>query len=265
MSEMNNKIEVIKQYEDDAKLKKRQGFHDKYSTNKYGFRNWMFDQYKIKDGMKILELGCGNGIMWDEKYNKLPVDVELVLSDFSEGMCKIVEEKHKEHLNVEVKQIDIQHIPYDDNCFDIVIANHMLYHVLNVNKAIEEVYRVLKKNGIFYASTLGTNGFQKYLNEKIREFNPNMNYFDIENWAFTLKNGKDVLSQKFQNIEMQEYEDSIEIADENELVGWILTSVVVQGIDKKKLKGLEEHFAKYKNKKGILQIPKQIGCFIAIK
>ena len=42
-------------------------------------------------------------------------------------------------------KIDIQDIPYEDDSFNIVIANHMLYHVSNVNKAIEEVYRVLKR------------------------------------------------------------------------------------------------------------------------
>lgn len=265
MLEMNNEKEVMKQYKDDTKFKKRQNFHDQYSINKYGFRNWMFDHYQILDGYKILELGCGNGLMWDEKYKELPQNVELILSDFSEGMCKIVQEKHKEHENVQIKQIDIQDIPYDDNTFDIVIANHMLYHVPDVNKAIEEVYRVLKKGGIFYASTLGTNGFQKYLNQKFKEFNSNMDYFNIENWSFTLKNGKEVLSEKFDDVKMYKYEDSIELDDENVLLDWIFTSVVLQDLDKNQFKGLAQHFAKDKDEKGILHIPKEIGCFVSIK
>ncbi len=265
MSEMNNQLEVMKQYEDDSKFKKRQDFHDKYSTNQYGFRNWLFDKYEIVEGCKILELGCGNGRIWDEKYDKLPSNICLTLSDLSEGMCNVVKEKHKNHKNVLVEQIDIQNIPYDDNSFDIVIANHMLYHVPKVDKAIEEVYRVLKKGGIFYASTLGTNGFQKYLNQKFKEFNSSMDYFNIENWSFTLKNGKQVLSKKFKDIEMYEYKDSIQLSDENELVEWIFTSVVMQDLDKKQFNGLAEHFAKYKDEKGMLNIPKQVGCFISVK
>lgn len=265
MAEMNDKLEVIKQYEDDSKFRKRQNFHEKYSTNKYGFKNWMFDKYKIFDGCKILELGCGNGIIWDEKYGVLPANIEIVLSDLSEGMCKIVEEKHSQHKNVQVRQIDIQNIPYEDNTFDIVIANHMLYHVPDVSKAIAEVYRVLKKDGIFYASTLGTNGFQKWLNQAFKEFNSNMDYFNIESWSFTLKNGKDVLSKQFNDIKMYEYEDSIELNDENELVEWIFTSVTMQDLDKSQFKGLEKHFTKYKDERGILHIPKQIGCFVSIK
>ena len=141
----------------------------------------------------------------------------------------------------------------------------MLYHVPNVDKAIEEVYRVLKKGGKFYASTLGVDGFQKYLNEKIKEFNSNMDYFNIENWLFTLKNGAEVLSKKFNDIKKYEYEDSIEIPDENELVEWIFTSAVLQDVNKEHFNGLAEHFAKYKDSNGIIHIPKQIGCFIAKK
>ena len=39
----------------------------------------------------------------------------------------------------------------------------------------------------------------------------------------------------------------------------------MQDLDKKQFNGLAEHFAKYKDEKGILNIPKQIGCFISIK
>lgn len=265
MSEMNHKTQVIQQYQDDSKFSKRQNFHDQYSTNSYGFRNWMFDKYTLFDSCKILELGCGNGRMWDEKYKDLPLNSQLILSDFSEGMCKVVKEKHKQHENIEIKKIDIQEIPYKDDCFDIVIANHMLYHVPNVNKAIEEVYRVLKKGGKFYASTLGTNGFQKYLNQKFKQFNSQMDYFNIEDWAFTLKNGREVLSKKFDDITKYEYEDSIEISDENILVDWIFTSVVLQDLDKSQFEGLAECFAKDKDEKGVIHIPKHIGCFVCVK
>lgn len=92
-----------------------------------------------------------------------------------------------------------------------------------------------------------------------------MDFFNIENWSFTLKNGKDVLKKKFNKIDMYEYEDSIEINDENILVEWVLTSTVLQGIKKEKLEGLSTCFAKDKDKNGMIHIPKQIGCFIAVK
>jgi len=92
-----------------------------------------------------------------------------------------------------------------------------------------------------------------------------MDYFNIEKWSFTLKNGAKVLGKKFNDIKKYEYEDSIEIPDENELVEWIFTSAVLQDVDKKQFNGLAEHFAKYKDGDGIIHIPKQIGCFISKK
>jgi|HubBroStandDraft_6_1064221.scaffolds.fasta_scaffold41958_4 SAM-dependent methyltransferase len=46
-----------------------------------------------------------------------------------------------------VQQIDLQQIPYPDKTFDIVICNHMLEHVDNVQTALREMHRVLKQGG----------------------------------------------------------------------------------------------------------------------
>jgi len=44
-------------------------------------------------------------------------------------------------------KMDIQKIPFPDNTFDVVICNHVLEHVDNDKKAMQEVYRILKKGG----------------------------------------------------------------------------------------------------------------------
>ena len=49
---------------------------------------------------------------------------------------------------------DIESIPYPDNCFDYIICSHVLGHVSNERKAIEEMYRVLKINGKALIMTL---------------------------------------------------------------------------------------------------------------
>ena len=265
MNEMNNTKEVEKQYNNTSKFNKRQSFHDKYSTNKYGFRNWLFDKYEVKEGIKILELGAGNGLLWEEKYEKLPANVTLVLSDITDGMCDLLRKIQKKYPNIQVKKIDIQDIPYANEMFDIVIANHMLYHVTDVEKAIREVYRVLKKGGIFYASTLGTEGLQKYLHNRLKEFDKKLDLFAIDKWSFTLQSGGSLLNTYFRKVEMFDYPDSIEIPDEHILVEWIFTSVIMQNMDKTQFKDLPKHFRKYKDELGILHIPKKIGLFISKK
>ena len=50
-------------------------------------------------------------------------------------------------------KVDITAIQYSNNYFDIIICNHVLEHVLEYEKAIKEIFRVLKKGGIAIVQT----------------------------------------------------------------------------------------------------------------
>jgi SAM-dependent methyltransferase len=43
---------------------------------------------------------------------------------------------------------DICDLPIKDNTYDFILCNHVLEHILDDNKAISELYRVLKKDGV---------------------------------------------------------------------------------------------------------------------
>jgi len=47
-----------------------------------------------------------------------------------------------------INSVDLLQLPYKDNEFDMVICNHVLEHILDDNKAMSEIYRVLTINGI---------------------------------------------------------------------------------------------------------------------
>lgn len=55
--------------------------------------------------------------------------------------------------NDSIQKIDSTNIPYDKAFFDIVICNHVLEHVPDYRKAMSEIYRVLKTNGIAILQT----------------------------------------------------------------------------------------------------------------
>jgi SAM-dependent methyltransferase len=144
----SNDSEAVKaQYATSKGLDTRLSFHDKYSTNKLGYGNWIVSNYEIAEGMKVLELGCGTGSLWmgrDELVDKFG---KFVLTDFSEGMLATAKGNLGERKNLEYKQADIQDLPFEDGSFDVVIANSMLYHVPDIMKGISEVRRVLKDDG----------------------------------------------------------------------------------------------------------------------
>ena len=55
MSNLNHADIVKQQYATETNLNTRIAIHEKYSTNKVGFGNWIFSNYEISKGMTILE------------------------------------------------------------------------------------------------------------------------------------------------------------------------------------------------------------------
>lgn len=67
METINQNGAVQEQYKTADNLNTRISIHEKYSTNKLGFGNWLFSHYNFFSNNRILELGCGTGDMWRAK------------------------------------------------------------------------------------------------------------------------------------------------------------------------------------------------------
>lgn len=63
--------------------------------------------------------------------------------------------------------IDITQITYPENFFDVVISSHVLEHIDDDIKALEEIYRVLKPNGIFINQVPLSNVYDTFEDLKI--------------------------------------------------------------------------------------------------
>ena len=108
---INDTASVKKQYRNSDNLNTRISIHDKYSVNKQGFGNWISDHYEIKEGMTVLELGCGTGSMWAGKDELIRKCGRLILSDFSEGMLTKTRATLRDYEGITFQTIDIQDIP----------------------------------------------------------------------------------------------------------------------------------------------------------
>jgi ubiquinone biosynthesis O-methyltransferase len=101
-------------------------------------------------GKRVLDAGCGTGIFSIIFANK---GAEKVIGiDISEGSLQTGRAlKEKFNLqNVEFRKEDMLNLPFEDNSFDIVWAWGTIHHTENPYKAMEELIRVLKKDGIFF-------------------------------------------------------------------------------------------------------------------
>lgn len=216
MKDLSNREHVEKMYVKNDTLSTRIALHDKYSVNKYGWFNWVFDQYVLKDGMRVLELACGNAKTWVGREERLPKDIDIILSDFSPRMVETARAALPD-ARFSFAEIDIQDIPHPDAAFDAVIANHMLYHVPDMDKALLEVKRVLKPGGVFYATTLGEDSLNE-LNAIYKELGETTKRREI---PFTLENGSARLETFFDEVDRREYIDALEVTEANDLIAYI--------------------------------------------
>ncbi len=260
MNRLNDSTVVNQQYAAPDRLNIRISIHDKYSTNKTGFGNWIFSNYKIDAGAEVLELGCGTGIMWNGRASLINSLSKLVLSDLSEGMVEVAKSNAGEYKNVEYKIVDIQSIPYADESFDAVIANMMLYHVPDIDKALREVRRVLKPNGTFYCATSGENGIMAYLLEILSAYGVE----DKVNKNFTLQNGGEILGKVFPKVERLNYPDSLAVTDPDDMVDYIYSMASMSSLSGVPRENIREILVRHMEN-GVLTVPKESGMFVSAK
>lgn len=178
---------------------------------------------QIPEHARILELGCGNGILWQKNSKDIKEKWDITLSDFSEGMLKSAQQNICRN-GIKYEIIDIQNIPYVDESFDIIIARHMLYHVPDLYKALAEVKRVLKKNGKFYASTNGGSHMQE-LAKLVKGYD---NKIDFESAKYTekfgMENGGKLLEKYFDKVQAEDFRGQIVVHEAEPIVTYILSS-----------------------------------------
>lgn len=104
--------------------------------------------YLNKD-MNALELACGSGqlSLSLSKYTK-----NWIGTDFSEQMI-LEARKHGEYENLAFEIADATSLNFVDGEFDCVVIANALHIMPNPDKAMIEIYRVLKPNGILFAPT----------------------------------------------------------------------------------------------------------------
>lgn len=264
INNMSDKTVLEKQYKNTDNLKLRKSLHEKYSVNKIGFSKWMFDQYPFRTKMKVLELGSGRGELWNYYFENdilQGYEMDITLSDFSDGMADYLQQNYSGK-GMSVKKIDIMDIPFENDTFDLIIANSMLYHVKDIDSALSEVKRVLKKDGLFYCSTLGMNGMTQYLYHALDELS--IPYNHESGISFTLQNGMQLLEKQFSKVERRDYEDALEIDKVEDYLAYIYSMASMQGLDPKNYDILLNYFNS-KKVNGYLHVPKEYGMFVAGK
>jgi ubiquinone/menaquinone biosynthesis C-methylase UbiE len=265
MSKLSDQAFLLNdQYKDASNLDARIRLHLRFSTNKYGWMRWVFDQLDLLPACRILDLGCGPADLWVENLDRISAGWEITLSDFSPGMVTQAQENLRNSGRPFAFEIvDAQFIPYDDASFDAVIANHMLYHMPDRAKALAEMRRVLQPGGRLFTSTVGEMHTQE-LFEIIGRFDPE-GKFQHEVPSFTLENGAEQLAPWFSKITLHRYEDDLEITETEPLIAYVMSMVEAKSVfADDKLSQLIAYTKEQIVTHGAVHITKDSGMFAAI-
>lgn len=251
------------QYKDGSNLNARMRLHARFSTNRYGIFPWILDHMTLPVDAQVLEVGTGTAQMWLRNRNRIPSGWRIVLSDFSDGILRDgLAALAPIARRFEALQLDAQVLSFEDAAFDAIVANHMLYHVPDVPRALAEFRRVLKPGGRCFAATSSTSN--------MREFNEAAERFlgiPVSKTAahFGLETGLAPMRAAFPSVDVLQYPDSLVVTEAAPLIDYInSTSTRMSAkVSDDKITALKNFFENEISARGAFHITKDAGMFIA--
>ncbi|ENH96050.1 hypothetical protein J416_12634 [Gracilibacillus halophilus YIM-C55.5] len=140
---------------------------EKYDKNQFRVKEIKLD-YDLKDHLEsnkqpeysVLDLSCGTGLYLEKQVHYFnEVNIRWNGLDLSDQMLKKASEKVP---NVEFINANVEDMPYHSDAFDFISNNYAFHHYSNKEQALNEVYRVLRKGGIYKLHNISIHDMSKW-------------------------------------------------------------------------------------------------------
>lgn len=255
---------LLRQYQTSANPKARAALHERYSTTRYSWFRWIFNHFEWPPFAHVLELGCGPGDLWDKNRVRIPSGWQVLLTDLSGGMLWEAQQLLTGLAQFRFAVADAQAIPCLSAAFDIVVANQMLPHVPNLERALDEIYRVLRPGGYIYAATSGR-GHMRELEELLQRFESAVDRRSLSSdHAFSLETAAGYLGGRFREVEISRYDDALVVPDAGPLVDYVY-SLPPPRAPAPERRAAFAAFVERELDRGPLRIAKDLGVVMAVK
>jgi len=96
----------------------------------------------MNEHASLLDLGTGTGDLAREALSQFP-QAKIVAADFTLEMMRVGQKTSP----LDFSSADALRLPFNDLFFDAVVSGFLMRNVIDLQKALEEQYRVLKKGG----------------------------------------------------------------------------------------------------------------------
>lgn len=248
-----------RQYGDGRKLDARSRLHLEYGTAAQTLAAFEAHLVEWPSEADVLECGCGTGLFWQSGVP--PTSIRLSLTDLSDGMVTRASENARSHGYdiAEATDADVQDLRFDTDSFDVVIANHMLYHVPDPDLGLAELARVLRPGGVLLAAT-NSYGHMDLIGDVVDEVfgsEPD-GLYDV----FGLDSGERRLREHFSTVSWHAYVNDLVVDDEQAVVDYVLSFPPGEDADEAQQRAVAtavgNRFAD-----GVVRIRTRAGVFVA--
>ena len=194
---LNDPELVRRQYATEAGLSTRRDAHLRYLQGEDAF-DVAAEAVVSARPTRVLEVGCGMGHFAERVARESGADV--VATDISPRMVQLTGER-----GVDARVADVQALPFSDGEFDCAVANWMLYHVSDLDRALGELHRVLRPRGRLVATTIGSEHMADVWQ---------LVGFGVPLREFSRENGEEQLAKHFARVERRDVDATIVFPDE---------------------------------------------------
>jgi SAM-dependent methyltransferase len=207
-------------YEDPTLLRDRQRTYAVPLSGK-GFAEWVLDLLDLESVADVLDAGAGVGRFTVPIARRLAgTPARVVACDLFPGMLRTTAEAAAgQGLTVATQVADIQALPFAADRFDLVFANHVLYHLSDIDQGVRELARVTRPAGTLVATTNADDIAVAVIDLHLAALERIGIATEPEGPStFSLRTGAEVLRKSFEDIRPHTYRDQQVFPDAAALV-----------------------------------------------
>ena len=253
-----------RQYKTPENLQARMALHVKYSRAEVPWYEWLVGQVDWPEGGRVLEVGCGSGALWANVAPLLP-SLHLTLTDLSEGMVAAAASAVGPLPGLELVDAlacDALDLPFPDDTFDVVVANHMLYHVPDPRRAAASFARVLRPGGVLLAATNGPTHLRALADLSRHAFG--WSSLDTSDARFGRSTGEAILGTAFGSVSWRLHPSTMVCTDPADVIAFIVSTPAGQDASPEQHEALREAVeSRFAEEGGQLAVTTEAGCFVA--
>jgi SAM-dependent methyltransferase len=193
---LNDPDLVRRQYASEDGLAVRRDFQLRFREGPDAF-DAAFAAVAEAEPRRVLEVGCGMGNFAERVARE--TTAEVVATDLSPRMVDLAQER-----GLDARVADVQELPFAAGEFDCAVANAMLYHVEDLDRALSELARILEPGGQLVAVTIGA--------EHMGEIWRLVGYRQPDR-PFSRENGAEHLDRHFRRVERRDVDAELVFPD----------------------------------------------------